>query len=73
MFRFFPVAAADRFNVDEQAFIFVPKFRVQVARLARRISAGAIRRVPARLAGHAVANSRCGRCAQTKSFSILSN
>jgi hypothetical protein len=34
MFRIFPVAAADRFNVDEQAFIFVPKFRVQVARLA---------------------------------------
>jgi hypothetical protein len=31
-------------HVDEQAFIFVPKFRVQVAQHARRISDGAILR-----------------------------
>jgi hypothetical protein len=35
MFRFFPIAVAARFHVDEQAFIFAPKFRVQVAQPAR--------------------------------------
>jgi hypothetical protein len=40
MFRFFPISAAAPFHVDEQAFIFAPKFRVQVAQPARRISSG---------------------------------
>jgi len=74
MFHFFPIVAAARFNVDEQAFIFAPKFCVQVARLARRGSAMA--RNPPR--AREIGGSRCrqptlGRCAQTKSCSIVSN
>jgi hypothetical protein len=41
MFHFFPIASTVRCNADEQAFIFAPKFCVQVAQLARRGSATA--------------------------------
>jgi hypothetical protein len=53
MFRFFPIAVAGRLNVDEQAFIFAPEFRVRVAQ-------------PIKLAGYAVANPSTGAARKQK-------
>jgi hypothetical protein len=69
----FPDGPTPRCNADEQSFIFAPKFRAQVAQVAGRIGDSIIRRVFFSLVGYAAANPPRGRCAKTKSFSILSS
>jgi hypothetical protein len=63
MFHFFPTAVAARCNADEQAFIFAPKFRVQVAQPARRIGDGVIPPRAREMGGLRFAHPPCGRCA----------
>jgi hypothetical protein len=73
MFRLFPDGPTRDVMLMNSPSSSRRKFRAQVAQVAGRTGDSIIRRVLSSLAAYAAANPPSGRCAKTKSFSIISS